>query len=422
MSAFDRIIGYEDVKAELMCFCDVLKNYERYEKLGVSMPRGILLSGDPGIGKTMMANCFIEESGCKCFLVRKDMPKGDFVKEIRNTFNKAKEETSAIVFLDDMDKFANEDRNHLDAEEYVTVQSCIDDCRNTRVFVLATVNDIGCLPDSLTRVGRFDKSIEMVCPKGADAAKIIGYYLKQKCTLGNIDVDEISRLMEGHSCAELEIVINEAGIYAGFDKREKIEQEDIVRACMRMIFDAPEKLDSYSAKHIRSIAIHEAGHAVVSEVLEPGSVSLVSVCSYSAAKEGVTIVHRSDEIEFSMRANEHVVMRKLGGKAATEMVLGLVDVGCSMDLWNAHEIVSEFVRDCCSCGFEALSCEGLTCSDFVREKTDRLVAAELEKFYLEAKRIIAENRQFLDKMISELVEKKTLTYRDIEAIRTNMHK
>ena len=212
MSEFDKIIGYKDAKMELVRFCDVLRNREKYEKLGVTMPSGILLYGEPGLGKTLMAKCFIAESGCKVFTLRKEKPNGDFVNEIKATFEKAKGESPAIVFLDDMDKFANEDSMHRDAEEYVTVQSCIDDCGGCGVFTLATVNDKYCLPDSLLRAGRFDKVIEMYPPKGKEAQLIIDHFLKGKSIVGDIDVEEITRLMEGHSCAELEEIINEAGI------------------------------------------------------------------------------------------------------------------------------------------------------------------------------------------------------------------
>ena len=130
MSAFDKVIGYENIKAELIRYCDVLKNREKYNRLGVQLPRGILLDGDPGLGKTLMAKCFIEECGLKYYLIRKDKPDGAFVDEIRSTFEKAKSDPIAIVFLDDMDKFANEDSNHRDAEEYVAVQAGIDEVKN----------------------------------------------------------------------------------------------------------------------------------------------------------------------------------------------------------------------------------------------------------------------------------------------------
>ena len=158
MSKFDKVIGYEDIKAELIRICDVVKNPKKYARLGVCMPRGIMLWGEPGLGKTLMAQCFIEESGCKSFIIRKDKPDGDLVNVIREVFNQAKAQGRAIVFLDDLDKFANEDNQHPDAEEYVTVQACIDSCKDSEVFVLATANDKWCLPDSLRRSGKIGRA------------------------------------------------------------------------------------------------------------------------------------------------------------------------------------------------------------------------------------------------------------------------
>ena len=117
MSKFDMIIGYGTVKKELKQIADTLKNREYYEKLGASAPRGLLLHGEPGVGKSLMAAAIIEASGRKAFICRKDQPNGDFVKHIKETFDKAMAEAPAIVLLDDMDKFANGDEEHPDAEE-----------------------------------------------------------------------------------------------------------------------------------------------------------------------------------------------------------------------------------------------------------------------------------------------------------------
>ena len=256
MSAFDKIIGYDDIKAELACFADVFKNREKYLKLGVTLPRGLLLYGDPGLGKTLMANCFIAEAGCKAFTIRKEKPNGDFVNYIKETFDIAKKETPSIVFLDDMDKFANEDEFHRNAEEYVAVQSCIDECKGHDVFVLATVNDKFCLPDSLIRAGRFDKMISIDVPNEKYSEHIIKHFLSHKQIMDDVDVNELVRLMEGQSCAKLETVINEAGIYAGFDGRERITHGDIIKAIMRMLFDSPECINPSDDADTRKIAVH----------------------------------------------------------------------------------------------------------------------------------------------------------------------
>jgi cell division protease FtsH len=109
MSEFDKVIGYEAIKFELKRVCDVLKNFEKYEKLGVKQPTGILLHGNAGVGKTLMATVFNKETNWNVFVCRKDKPNGDFVNQIKNTYEQAEKNQPAIVFLDDMDKFANED-------------------------------------------------------------------------------------------------------------------------------------------------------------------------------------------------------------------------------------------------------------------------------------------------------------------------
>lgn len=418
MSAFDRIIGYAAVKAEMERFCDVLKNPDKYKKLGVTMPRGILLEGEPGIGKTLMAKCFIEESGCKSYLLRKNRPDGDFVNEIRSTFEKARSESRAIVFLDDMDKYANEDPEHADAEEYVAIQACIDDCADTEVFVIATINFRYCLPDSLIRAGRFDKVIFMRAPRGEDSRNIVKYYLSQKQVMGDVDIEELAGLMEGNSCAELESVINEAAINAGFEGREQIEQKDILQALYRMIFDAPKSIDENERKYLKNIAVHEAGHAVVSEVLEPGSVSLVSVVNYSGSTEGVTVIRKPDDFNISMIAQEHEVIRKLGGKAATELIFGVGDTGCRCDIRDAIKIITRFVSDYCFYGFNSFNSINGECeSDYILENRDRIISEELDKYYRQAKQIIIENRELFDILTRELIERKTLTHKDIVAIK-----
>ena len=324
MSKFDKVVGYEDIKAELIRICDVVKNPEKYVRLGVQTPRGIMLWGEPGLGKTLMAKCFIEESGCKTFIIRKEKPDGEMVNTIRDVFNKAKAEGRSIVFLDDLDKFANEDNQHPDAEEYVTVQACIDSCKDSEVFVLATANDKWCLPDSLLRSGRFDKVIEMECPNGEDAVKVVNHYLSQKKSMGEVDAVLIARILEGHSCADLEMVVNEAGIFAGFEGRDVISQQDILRAAMRLLFEGPEHIADTDFEYSKNIAIHEAGHVVIAEVFYPGSVNLVSICKYESSHGGYVSYQKINEYAKTSDVLEKVVMRSLGGKAAIEVVCGQV--------------------------------------------------------------------------------------------------
>ena len=415
MKGFEKIIGYKSIKEELMRYADVLKNPEKYYALGVKAPSGIMLSGEPGLGKTLMAQCFIEETGLKAFELRKEKPDGIFVNEIRKTYENAKIEAPSIVFLDDMDKFSNTDSEYKDTEEYVTIQSCIDESKECGIFTLATSNSLFNLPNSLLRPGRFDEVIEVNPPHGKEVEEILKYYLSQKKSIGDVDIKELAMLMDERPCAELETIINKAGIYAGYNNRDCICHQDIVDAFVRVMYESPECLDPDNIGENEQIALHEAGHAVVSEVLEPGSVSLVSVCRNSYSTQGITHTKRAEKYYLSKELRENRVIATLGGKAATEIILGVADVGCQSDLLTAHNIVEDLVDDFGTMGFETHT--GRNSRAYVFEMKDRLIASEMERYYREAKRIIAENRAFVESVRDELLQKHTLTYRDMERIR-----
>ena len=138
MNLFDEIIGYEDIKTELKIIYDIISNPDKYKKLGVNQPKGLLLHGAPGVGKTTMAKSFVNATDRKVFTCRKKKPDGEFVKDITELFEKAKENAPSIVFLDDMDKYANEDEAHKNAEAFVTLQTCIDDVKDMDIFIIAT--------------------------------------------------------------------------------------------------------------------------------------------------------------------------------------------------------------------------------------------------------------------------------------------
>ena len=424
MNAFDKIIGYSSLKKELMQISDTLKNRQFYDKLSVSAPRGLLLHGEPGVGKSLMASAIIEDSGRPMFCCRKDEPNGDFVKKIKATFDKAMESAPSIVFLDDMDKFANGDERHPDAEEYVTVQSCIDEAKGKEVFVLATANDIDCLPDSLCRPGRFDRTIEVDVPPREDAVQIIAHYLKSKRFVEEVDPTVIAKIMIGHSCADLETVINEAGLYAGYDRAESITMEHFLKACLHTVSDKnglANEQDDFSSHlsdphHMASQFIyHEAGHAVVSEVLCPGSVTLVFAGNLRQEEGGFTRDYREPGSSL-LEGRKKRIITSLGGMAAMEQKFGLPDVGCASDLNYAFDKVRNLLSDTCINGFSFYT-RGYSDSERRMADRDQAVAAEVERYYRKAKEILSANWDFFEKLAVTLAEKKLLSAVDIEKLR-----
>lgn len=263
MGAFDKVIGYEHIKDELLQVCDMIRNREVYEKLGAKLPRGILLQGDPGLGKTLMANCFMEECCLTQYIIRRTKGKEDFVTHITEIFREAKENAPAVILLDDLDKFANEDENHQNAEEYVAVQSGIDEVKGYDVLVIATANETKNMPDSLLRAGRFDRLYRVNYPTEGDAFALLKHFLSDKPVSSKINTEDLSKMMASVSCAELESLLNSAAILAASKRKESIEMEDMVEPILQAEYGlAPINHNEQFAEQTKKVALHEAGHLV----------------------------------------------------------------------------------------------------------------------------------------------------------------
>lgn len=421
MGAFDQIIGYTAVKQMLERTADVLAHPDAYRPLGTRPPRAMLLYGEPGVGKTLMARCLIKASGRASVVCRKDEPNGEFVKVIKRKFKKAAEKAPSILLLDDMDKFANEDSHHRDAEEYVTVQSCLDELAQSgaEVFVLATANDTSRLPYSLMRSGRLGTQIEVECPSGADAEAILSHYLAGKKIVDDIDPAFLARVLGGYSCATLEEVANEAGLLAGYDRSETITQEHFMKAVLCSVHGVPEaviemsKMESAATQKCLHTAYHEAGHVVVSEVVDPGSTTLATVFRKKSRFGGLVLSQRSDANVIKMEQAK--ILASLGSKAAQEQKFGIMDRGAERDLADAFSLVKELVEDSCYCGFN-LYCDGYGASEDLKSRIEQATAAEIERYYRKAKEILSANMGFLDAVANGLLEKGILTMYDIAAI------
>lgn len=408
MSAFDRIIGYEDVKRELLQVADMISNFPKYRTLGAKMPKGVLLLGAPGVGKTLLATALIEEVGVPSKVIRHTMERSAFIEYIEAAFEDAAKHEPSILLLDDLDKFSMEERN---GEEFAVVQGCIDKVASKNVFVIATANSTRNIPDSLLRAGRFDKWIRVESPRGENAVQIITHYMSEVKTAKDVNYEDIAKMLSGKSCATLERVINEAAIEAGFLNLDAIGMEQFVKATLTDVYGVNNNHVNLSDGKKTEIAYHEAGHAVVAEVLTPGYVGMVSLSSTSSNLGGFMLRC----IEPERRAYEILVA--LGGKAASEMQYGRIASGTSSDLDDACEHIYQSVGNVGSLGLSHLNALHDKDSDTLLSSREQVIFAELERYLFKAKEIIASNRTFLDRIASELLEKGTLLYSDMRRIR-----
>ena len=412
-NSFEKIIGYEAEKKELDLICDILANGQKYRDLGVYTPRGLMIHGEPGLGKTTMAKELIKSVNRKTYTIRKNDTDGSFVRRISSTFEEARKNAPSIVFLDDLDKFSDCD-NHKknNTDEFVAVQSAIDDCKDYEVFVLATANDIDCIPDSLLRTGRFDKIIRVNTPSIEDSKRIVDYYLKKKTKVCNVNSELIAKIIRGKSCSDLETVVNEAGLYAAYNDKDVIENDDIIKACLRIIFKAPENTESYTDEYKEIAAVHECGHALVSELLEPGSVNLVSINNYRGYSNGVT---SCDNAEANSSLDEKKeIMISLAGKAATDVILNIKDNGTFSDLRRAESLVKSMLDDA-PFSFNTFA-YSFDSSQVYTNSMQATIPFILDMYYNEVKTMIFNNKDLITKLKDKLIEKSYLINDDIRKI------
>ena len=420
MNTFDKVIGYDSIKKELYQIIDMIQNKDVYTSLGAKMPRGVLLYGVPGLGKSLIANCFIEESKLKSFTIRRNKGNDDFIGLITDTFKQAKENAPCIVFLDDMDKFANEDEDHTDTEEYVAVQSGIDEVKDADVFVLATCNDVNKLPNSLIRAGRFDRKLEVQIPSEQDTLKIIKHYLKDKKVSADINMEDLSKMISYSSCAELETILNEAAISAAYNRQDVVGMDDIISAVLRKQYNSPDDFEKVSEDSKRRTALHEAGHLVVSEILNDGSIGLVSIRSTGRDNTHGFTHNCKEEEKWYYNA-----MIGLAGKAAVEIFYQTEYAeGCGSDLKKIYNTIRSNIAHNGSCGLSYVyhnsGWEYGEVAESIKNRNEMLIETEMEKYYLKAKEILTKNIEFLKAVTDMFVLKETLLYSDIKKIKESV--
>ncbi|WP_251198349.1 AAA family ATPase [Anaerotardibacter muris] len=426
MNAFESVIGYDAVKQQLTEVLDIVHNPQVYERFGVSCPKGILLYGAPGVGKTLIANSFIAASGRDSVVCRKTSPQQSFVDLINEVFDKALACSPSVILLDDMDKFANDDEYHKDSEAYVTIQSCIDLVKDEDVLVVATANNIRKLPDSLIRSGRFDRKIHVLKPNTEEAKAIISHYLEDKDLGDQVDIEAVATLFAGHECSTLESAINQAGILAGYRRAKCISMQDLIKAYLIIAHSIPkEHLISTKSKNLfasdgsMDVFWHEAGHVVIGELLSPGSVSIAIAVGNDEFEKGFTknSIDSANMNKLS-KLKSHILM-SFGAAAATDITFGRVDLGARYDIQKALKTISDVIEDLG--GFSGLSLACHDCSSFnLDQRREDANSAIAELYYQEAKEMLCQNRPFLEAIARALAEQSVLTAKDIAEIHASV--
>ena len=430
---FRDVAGEDEAKENLSEIVEYLHNPARYKEIGASMPKGILLVGPPGTGKTMLAKAVAGEANVPFF----SMSGSEFVEmfvgmgasKVRDLFQQAKEKAPCIVFIDEIDaigkkrdgQIGGNDEREQTLNQLLTEMDGFED--NTGVIILAATNRPEPLDPALLRPGRFDRRVPVELPDLKGREDILKVHA-QKIKVGdNVDYNKVARMASGASGAELANIVNEAALRAVRDNRKFVTQEDLEESIEVVIAGYQKKNAILTDKEKRIVAYHEIGHALVA-----------AKQTNSAPVQKITIVPRtSGALGYTMQVEEgnHYLMTKeeilnkiatlTGGRAAEEIVFGSVTTGASNDIEQATKLARAMItRYGMTCDFDMVAMEvqtnqylggdsSLTCSTETQTKIDEKVVEVVRSEHEKAAGILMENREKLDDLARYLYEKETIT-------------
>lgn len=413
MDKFDeKVIGYESTKEILRQILDILKRPEVYKRKGISIPRGLLMESDPGLGKSLLASILMEESERKPFVFRKTSQENSFLDELRAVFAMAKEEVPSILLLEDLNLYVESTSPY--APEWACLQACIDDAKDTDLFVIATTNDTRYMPPSLLRPGRFDYVIYLQPPIGENAENIVSYYLRDKDLAEDVLISDIVKAMPKVSCATLETVMNLAALNSVYQGHEHIQKEDITEALLQVVYKLQKTDKETDSTELQKIAVHEAAHAVVGEVLHPGSIGIVTVRGNQGVIGGMAngcATYAQNEEEFLDE-----VTKTLAGRAGVSLIYGVMDIQASADIEQADKLMDIWQCHFAGGGFVGIESGDNRMSEQRLSYNEAIKSAKLEELYRRAYKIHHDNRDFLLAVQKELLEHETLLNSDLAKI------
>ena len=351
---FDDVAGLEEEKSEMIEIVDFLKNPERFNKMGAKIPRGVLLCGQPGTGKTLIAKAiageanvpFISMSGSEFI----EMFAGLGASRVRKLFEKARKLAPCIVFIDEIDAIGSRRTSNSGAEteNNQTLNQLLVEMdgfgSEETIIVLAATNRPEMLDKALLRPGRFDRRITIPAPDLKGRLEILKIHSKDKKLADDVNLESIAEDTAGFTGAELENILNEAAIIATKNKHEDIENSDIEEAVKKVTVGLEKRERKYSDKDKRLTAYHEAGHAVVSRYL-PTQTNVKEISIIPRGVAGGYTMYKSDEDKYyiSKTEMEEKLVALLGGRAAEKLVLNDISTGASNDIEVATGIARDMV-------------------------------------------------------------------------------
>ena len=438
---FSDVAGEDEAKENLQEIVNYLHDPGKYQEIGASMPKGILLVGPPGTGKTMLAKAVAGESQVPFFSISGsefvEMFVGMGASKVRDLFSQAKEKAPCIVFIDEIDaigqkrsggQYGGNDEREQTLNQLLTEMDGFDD--NSGVIILAATNRPESLDPALTRPGRFDRRVPVELPDLKGREEILKVHARKIKLAENVDFSTVARMASGASGAELANIVNEAALRAVRDGRRLVTQADLEESIETVIAGYQKKNAILTDREKWIVSYHEIGHALVAaRQTHSAPVQKITIIPRTSGALGYTMqVEEGNHYLMSREEIENKIATFTGGRAAEEVVFGSVTTGASNDIEQATKLARAMLtRYGMSDEFGMVALETVTnqylggdaslaCSPETQAKIDQLVVELVERQHQKAVKILQDDRQKLDELARFLHEKETITGEEFMSI------
>ncbi|MBR2709579.1 ATP-dependent zinc metalloprotease FtsH [Candidatus Saccharibacteria bacterium] len=438
---FKDVAGNEAAKQDLTEIVDFLKNPKRYEKLGAKIPRGVLLAGDPGTGKTLMARAVAGEADVPFFSISgsefAEMFVGVGASRVRDLFSKAKKNAPSIIFIDEIDAVAHkrDARGGAGREDEQTLNQILVEMdgfdNDSGVIVMAATNRVDMLDKALLRPGRFDRHVNVTLPERKDRLEILKVHFKGKPVESDVDLESLAKKTAGSSGADLANIANEAAITAAREGHKSITNSDLTEAFERVAIGPERKSKVMNDKERKITAYHEAGHAIVGHVLpDSDPVHKVTIIPRGQTGGVTWFLPPEDRSYKNIYELKDILARAMGGRAAEKIIFGTdaITTGASSDLRHVAELAKSMVIEegmgastrNLVYPSESVSYYTITTGKPYSEKTAEIIDAEIkalsDEAAIRAEAVLKANKPVLDKLADELLARETLEEAELEEL------
>lgn len=430
---FDDVAGEDEAKENLSEIVDFLHHPDKYAKIGAKMPKGVLLVGPPGTGKTMLAKAVAGEAGVPFFPIAGsefvEMFVGMGASKVRDLFQQAKQKAPCIIFIDEIDAIGQKRTGNAmgNSEREQTLNQLLTEMdgfnADDNVVILAATNRPESLDPALLRPGRFDRRVPVELPDLAGREAILKAHAKKVALGDDVDFHTIARMAAGASGAELANIVNEAALRAVRDHRDAVSQADLEESIEVVIAGYQKKNAILSDDEKKTVAYHEIGHALVAALQSHSApVQKITIIPRTSGALGYTMqVDQQDKYILSREELENKIATLTGGRAAEEVVFNQVTTGASNDIEQATKLARAMItRYGMTDEFDMVAMETVTnkylggdtslaCAPETQKYIDAKVVSVVKEQHTKAKKILEDHRPALDALAKYLYEKETIT-------------